>query len=63
MSTTHNLPIQKIEEIVYSQFKYVSEVIRKGDFDSIRLPYLGKFTANPKRIKYLNERAANNNRK
>ena len=27
--------------------------MRKGDFDSIRLPYFGKFSVNPNRVKYL----------
>ncbi len=59
----HNLPIQKIEEIVYYQFKYAAGVMREGKFESIRFPYLGKFHVNSRRIKYLNERSSNNNRK
>tara|TARA_R100000781_G_scaffold67245_1_gene42415 strand:+ start:581 stop:712 length:132 start_codon:yes stop_codon:yes gene_type:complete len=27
--------------------------MRKGNFDSIRLPYFGKFSVNPNRVKYL----------
>ena len=27
--------------------------MKKGDFDSIRLPYFGKFSVNPNRVKYL----------
>ena len=63
LSTKHNLPIQKIEEVVYYQFKFVSNVIKKGLFESVRLPYLGKFHVNPNRIKYLNERPTDSNRK
>ena len=60
LSIKHDLPIQKIEEIVFFQFKFVAEVMRKGGFESIRLPYLGKFHVNPRRVKHLNERSANN---
>ena len=59
----HNLPIQKIEEVVYYQFKFVAATIKKGLFESVRLPYLGKFHVNPNRIKYLNEGTTNSNRK
>jgi len=61
LSIKYNLPIQKIEEIVYYQFKYVAEVMKAGKFEHIRLPYLGKFHVNPRRLKHLNERSANNN--
>ena len=29
------------------------KIMRKGDFDSIRLPYFGKFTVNKKRVEYI----------
>jgi len=64
LSMKYNLPINKIEEIVFHQFKYAASIIREGKFESIRIPYFGKFTAHPTRIKYLleyNERIANNN--
>lgn len=66
LSIKYNLPINKIEEIVFHQFKYASNVIREGKFESIRIPYFGKFTAHPTRVKHLlehNERTSNNNRK
>lgn len=54
LATKYDLPIQKIEEAVYYQFKYVSQVIKKGNFESVRLPYLGKFHVLPGRLKHLN---------
>jgi len=58
LATKYNLPIQKIEEAVYYQFKYTSNLIKSGSFDAVRLPYLGKFHVLPGRLKYLrNERA------
>lgn len=49
------MPLQTINKIVSHQFKYVSEIIKEGNFDTIRLPYFGKFSVNPKRVKYLTE--------
>ena len=59
IASEHNLPLQKVEEAVYFQFKYVSDVMRAGKFESIRLPFLGKFHVNPGRLRYLNERPDN----
>lgn len=63
LASEYNLPISKIEEIVYYQFKYVSGVIKEGKFEAVRLPYLGKFHVRPGRLKYLNERPNNDRRK
>ena len=35
------------------QFKYASKIMKEGDFEAIRLPYFGKFSVNPNRVKYL----------
>jgi nucleoid DNA-binding protein len=59
LASEHNLPLQKVEEAVYYQFKYVADVIRSGKFESIRLPFLGKFHVRPGRLRYLNERLNN----
>ena len=37
------------------QFKFVSKIMKEGDFETIRLPYFGKFSVNEKRIKYINK--------
>ena len=58
LATKYNLPIQKIEEAVYYQFKYTAELIKSGTFDSVRLPYLGKFHVLPGRLKYLRDARA-----
>lgn len=54
LANKYNLPLSKIEEIVDYQFKFVADVMTKGDFDSIRLPYFGKFTVNTKRVEHIN---------
>ena len=54
LATKYNLPLQIIERIVLHQFKYVSKIMKEGNFESIRLPYFGKFSVNPNRVKHLN---------
>ena len=55
LATKYNLPLQKVEEIINYQFKFVERIIKKGKFESIRLPYFGKFSAKTNRIKYINK--------
>ena len=55
LATKYNLPLKKVEEIVNHQFKFVEQIMKKGDFDSIRLPYFGKFSVKPKRVEYINK--------
>jgi len=57
LASEYNLPISKIEEIVYYQFKYTANIIREGNFESVRLPYLGKFHVKKGRLKHLNEKS------
>ena len=55
LATKYNLPLKKVENIVNSQFKFVDKIIRKGRFESIRLPYFGRFSVNPNRVKHINK--------
>ena len=41
LATRYNLPLKKVEEIINYQFKFVERIIKKGKFESIRLPYFG----------------------
>ena len=59
LANKYNLPIQKVEEIINYQFKYVGKIIKEGNFESIRLPYFGKWSVNPNRVKYLTELSKN----
>ena len=54
LATKYSLPIQKVEEAVFYQFKYTARIIKEGTFQSVRLPYLGKFHVLPGRLKHLN---------
>jgi nucleoid DNA-binding protein len=50
----------EIESVVESQFDFVKYTIEKGLFNSIRLPYFGRFLVNPYRLKKLNIELAKN---
>jgi nucleoid DNA-binding protein len=55
LANKYNLPISKVEEIVTFQFKFVKQIMQKGDFEAVRLPYFGKFSAKKERIKHINK--------
>jgi|TARA_R100001463_G_scaffold30224_1_gene68743 nucleoid DNA-binding protein len=55
LATKYNLPLKKVEEMVNHQFKFTEKIMKKGDFDSVRLPYFGKFSVNPNRVKHINK--------
>jgi len=57
LSHKYNLPAKVIKEIISSQFKFTAMIMSSGGFDTIRLPYLGKFTVNPNRVKHINKKA------
>jgi len=54
LGATHS----EVYNIVESQFTYVKKVMEHGAFETVRLPYLGKFTVNAKRVQLLNDRLA-----
>ena len=37
--------------------------MRKGKFEAIRLPYFGKFSVKPRRLKYIKEKSGSTNNK
>ena len=56
LANKYNLPLSKVEEIVNHQFKYIEKKMKEGKFESIRLPYFGKFSVNKKRVEYINKK-------
>ena len=62
LATKYNLPLKKIEQMINYQFKFAKRVIKKGNFDSIRIPYFGKFSAKPNRIKHITKLKNESNR-
>jgi len=55
LANKYDLPLSKIEKIIGHQFKYIEKIMKKGDFETIRLPYFGKFSVNPNRVKHINK--------
>ena len=53
LANKYNLPLKTIDKITNHQFKYISKIMSLGNFDSIRIPYFGKWSVNPTRVKYL----------
>jgi hypothetical protein len=49
-----------VKEIVEFQFKFTAQVIKKGEFEAVRLPYFGKFSAKKGRIKHIQNGSVNN---
>ena len=62
LATKYNLPLKKIEQMINYQFKFTKRIIKKGDFDSIRIPYFGKFSVKPNRIKHITKLKNESNR-
>ena len=56
LATKNNMSLAKIEEIVGHQFKFVHNKMKEGNFETVRLPYFGKFSVNPKRVVKLNKK-------
>ncbi len=38
IATKYNLPLKEVTDIVEYQFKYISKIMKKGDFETVRLP-------------------------
>ena len=55
LANKYNLSLKKTEEIISYQFKYVTKIMKEGKFETIRLPYFGKFSVNPNRVKHINK--------
>jgi len=53
LSNKYDIPIYLVRKIVNFQFKFVSKQMKKGDLDSIRLPYFGRFSVNKNRLKHI----------
>jgi nucleoid DNA-binding protein len=56
LASKHNLPLKTVTDIVESQFKYAAKIMADGSFDTIRLPYFGKFSVKPGRLKNVNKK-------
>jgi nucleoid DNA-binding protein len=44
-----------VQKMVRSQFEFVKTTMEKGEFETVRLPYFGKFMVKPYRLQKVNE--------
>jgi len=50
--------VQEIQKCVEAQFSFIEKVMKRGEFDTVRMPYLAKFSVKPGRVKMLNNKNA-----
>ena len=50
----------EIESVVNSQFIFIKKTLEAGHFNSVRMPYFGRFMVNPYRLRKLNIAMATN---
>ena len=50
--------IQENQKSVEAQFSFIEKIIKRGEFDTVRMPYLAKFSVKPGRVKMLNNKNA-----
>lgn len=50
-----DLKPKQVRKAVMHQFEFIRKVMKKGDFESVRLRYFGKFKVNPKRLENLQQ--------
>ncbi len=60
LANKYNLPLSKIEKIINHQFKYIEKVMKEGKFETVRLPYFGKFSVKQKRVDHINKKKDEN---
>lgn len=44
-----------VQRIAQTQFEFVKLTMEKGEFETVKLPYFGKFTVKPYRLQKVNE--------
>lgn len=55
LSDKYKLTTKEVEKIVTHQFKFVANIMTEGKFETVRLPYFGKFSVNKNRVKFINK--------
>lgn len=56
LANKYDIPEWQVEKAVYHQFKFVKKIMKKGEFESVRLPRFGKFHVNKNRLKQIKQR-------
>jgi len=60
LANKYNLPLSKIEKIINHQFKYIEKIMKEGKFETVRIPYFGKFSVKQKRVDHINKKKDEN---
>lgn len=53
LAEKYNLPEEELKYLVFSQFKFVRDIIREGNYESVRVRNFGIFAAKERRLKHL----------
>jgi len=56
LAKKYDLAPDTVRRVVMHQFRFVRRIMTKGEFESIRLRYFGKFHVDPKRLEKLQQR-------
>lgn len=54
LAKEYGTTVEEIRSIVESQFLFLRKTIEHGAFDSVRIPFFGRFHVNPYRLHKLN---------
>ena len=54
LAKEYGTTVEEIRSIVESQFSFLRKTIEHGAFDSVRIPFFGRFYVNPYRLHKLN---------
>lgn len=50
------MPANKCHEMIVAQFDFMRYVIQRGDFEGVRLAYIGKFAVSEYLLKKINDK-------
>lgn len=62
LSLRYNIPLAVVEAATISPYQFIRMIMKKGEFENIRITHLGLFGVKPKRLEYMQYRLANEER-
>lgn len=63
LAEEYGTTVEEIRSIVDSQFEFLRKTIEHGAFNSVRIPFFGRFYVNPYRLHKLNIEKVHKNSK
>lgn len=61
LAKKYGMDEETVKKVVYYQYKFVSNIMSQGNFESVRLPSFGKFYVNPKRLEHIQRKSKEKN--